>query len=69
MKENTNNNSNKVNDNVNNNDANIDAINNDLSMDADVVAAAKQYKRDSPSAAFSDGEHYVPSYCLRHPML
>ncbi len=46
MKENTNNNSNKVNDNVNNNDANIDAINSDLSMDADVVAAAKQYKRE-----------------------
>lgn len=46
MKENTNNNSNKVNDNVNNNDANIDAINGDLNMDADVVAAAKQYKRE-----------------------
>lgn len=46
MKENTNNNSNKVNDNVNNNDANIDAINSDLSMDADVVAVAKQYKRE-----------------------
>ena len=46
MKENTNNNSEKANISANNTDANVGEIGNDLSTDADVMAAAKQYRRE-----------------------
>lgn len=46
MKENTNNNSEKANISANNTDANVGEISNDLSTDADVMAVAKQYRRE-----------------------
>lgn len=46
MKENTNNNSEKINVSANQTDANVDTNNSDLSADADVMAMAKQYKRE-----------------------
>ena len=67
MKENTNNNSEKINVSANQTDANVDTNNSDLSADADVMAMAKQYKREDSQRkvalhGITDGEYHVSSH-------